>query len=173
MSHLLDVNFLLAGAWQSHADQAKARTWLETQTSFATCPISQLGFLRVSLSPGYRASFADSLAALEDITTRKGAQFIADNLPGVNVPPVTSYSDVTDAYLVALAKAHHFTSTGRSAARPGPRASPKIRCSRARRRRCWRSCNTGLGTRSSALIRFCIRHTPLMSRSSQAARRAD
>ncbi len=106
MSHLLDVNFLLACAWQSHADHAQARAWLEAQTRFATCPISQLGFLRVSLSPGYRASFADALAALEDITTRKGAQFIADDQPGAKVPPVTSYSDMTDAYLVALAKAH-------------------------------------------------------------------
>lgn len=106
MSHLLDVNFLLACAWQSHANHAKARTWLEAQSGFATCPISQLGFLRVSLSPGYRAGFADALAALEDITDRKGAQFIADNLAGNKVPPVTSYSDMTDAYLVALAKAH-------------------------------------------------------------------
>ncbi len=106
MSHLIDVNFLLACAWQSHAKHAKARAWLEAQTSFATCPISQLGFLRVSLSPGYRAGFADALAALEDITDRKGAQFIADDLPGAKVPPVTSYSDMTDAYLVALAKAH-------------------------------------------------------------------
>lgn len=106
MSHLLDVNFLLACAWQSHANHARARTWLEAQPSFATCPISQLGFLRVSLSPGYRASFADALAALEDITNRKGAKFIADDLPGVKVHPVTSYSDMTDAYLVALAKAH-------------------------------------------------------------------
>ena len=106
MSHLLDVNFLLACAWQSHASHAKARAWLEARTSFATCPISQLGFLRVSLSPGYRAGFADALAALEDIATRKGAQFIADDLAGATVPPVTSHSDVTDAYLVALAKAH-------------------------------------------------------------------
>ena len=106
MSHLLDVNFLLACAWQSHANHAKARAWLEAQPSFVTCPISQLGFLRVSLSPGYRAGFADALVALEDITTRKGAQFIADDLTGNKVHPVTSYSDMTDAYLVALAKAH-------------------------------------------------------------------
>lgn len=106
MSHLLDVNFLLACAWQSHANHARARAWLEAQPSFTTCPISQLGFLRVSLSPGYRAGFADALAALEDITDRKGAQFIADDLPGNKVHPVTSYSDMTDAYLVALAKAH-------------------------------------------------------------------
>ncbi len=106
MSHLLDVNFLLACAWQSHASHVKARAWLEAQTSFTTCPISQLGFLRVSMSPGYRASFMDALAALEDITARMGAQFIADDLAGAKAPPVTSYSDMTDAYLVVLAKAH-------------------------------------------------------------------
>jgi hypothetical protein len=106
VSHLLDVNFLLACAWQSHANHAKARAWLEARTSFATCPITQLGFLRVSLSPGYRASFADAMAALEDITKRKEAKFIADDLPGAKVPPVTSFSDMTDAYLVALAKKH-------------------------------------------------------------------
>jgi toxin-antitoxin system PIN domain toxin len=106
VSHLLDVNFLLACAWQSHANHAKARAWLEAQTSFATCPITQLGFLRVSLSPGYRASFSDAMAALEDITNRKQAQFLADDLPGAKVPPVTSFSDMTDAYLVALAKKH-------------------------------------------------------------------
>lgn len=106
MSHLLDVNLLLACAWQSHAEHTKARTWLERQKRFATCPISQLGFLRVSLSPRYRASFADALAALEDITPRKRAEFLADDLPTANLPAVTSHADMTDAYLVALAKAH-------------------------------------------------------------------
>lgn len=106
MSHLLDVNFILACAWQSHASHAKARAWLEAQSSFATCPISELGFLRVSINPGYRAAYADALAALEDITGRKGAQFIAADLPAAKMPAVTSHADTTDAYLVALAKAH-------------------------------------------------------------------
>lgn len=58
------------------------------------------------MSPGYRASFADAKAALEDITNRKEAKFIADDLPEAKVPPFTSFSDMTDAYLVALAKKH-------------------------------------------------------------------
>ena len=106
MSHLLDVDLLLACAWQSHAEHAKARAWLDKQKSFATCPISQLGFLRVSLSPGYRARFADALAALQDITSRNGAEFIADNLPAEKMPAVASHADTTDAYLVALAKTY-------------------------------------------------------------------
>ncbi len=106
MSHLLDVNLLLACAWQSHADHSKACAWLEKQKEFVTCPLTQLGFLRVSLSPGFRADFADALAALEDIITRTGAEYVPDDLPAAKIPAVTSHADVTDAYLVALAKAH-------------------------------------------------------------------
>ncbi len=107
MSHLLDVNFLLACAWQSHTNHREARSWLERQRTFATCPITQLGFLRVSLSPGYRASAPDALAALEDITRRKGAHFLAEGLPVDRLPGIESHSDSTDAYLVTLARHHH------------------------------------------------------------------
>lgn len=106
MSFLLDVNFLLACAWQSHASHTKARAWLEAQSRFTTCPISQLGFLRVSISPGYRASFADALAALENIMERTGARILVDDIPASKVPHVTSHADITDAYLVTLAKVH-------------------------------------------------------------------
>ena len=106
MSYLLDVNLLLASVWRSHAQHAKASAWLDRQSSFATCPIAQLGFLRVSLSPGYRAAPEDALAALEDLTSRKGSSFIADDLRPDRIPAVSSQADVTDAYLVSLAKAH-------------------------------------------------------------------
>jgi predicted nucleic acid-binding protein len=55
--------------------------------------------------PAWRGP-SDAMAALEDITNRKEAKFIANDLPGAKVPPVTSFSDMTDAYLVALAKKH-------------------------------------------------------------------
>jgi predicted nucleic acid-binding protein len=74
MSHLLDVSFLLACGWSSHARHAAARTWLERQSAFATNPLAELGFVRVSMTPGYRASFADAQAALANITSRKQAQ---------------------------------------------------------------------------------------------------
>ena len=106
MSHLLDVDLFLACAWRSHAEHARARAWLEKQKRFATCRISQLGFLRVSLIPGYRAVFADALATLQDITSRQGAAFIADTLAAEELAAVPSHADATDAYLVALAKAH-------------------------------------------------------------------
>jgi len=106
MSHLLDVNLLLACGWRSHKDHTAARDWLSRQQSFATCPISQLGFLRVSMSPAYRASFADAQTALTGITTMRQAQFIRDDLPTDKLPGLGSHADVTDAYLVELARAY-------------------------------------------------------------------
>ncbi len=58
------------------------------------------------MGPGYRAAPEDALAALDDLTSRKGSSFIADDLRPDRIPAVSSHADVTDAYLVSLAKAH-------------------------------------------------------------------
>ena len=105
MTYLLDVNFLLACGWSSHAKHSLARAWMERQRRFATCPLSELGFIRVSMSPGYRASFADAQAALADITSRPQARFIDANLRATHLPTLANHADVTDAYLTALARA--------------------------------------------------------------------
>ncbi len=104
MSYLLDVNFLLACGWRSHAQHAAARAWLERQSEFATNPISELGFLRVSMSPGYRASFVDAQTALAAITDQERCRFLGADLAADQIPVVTHHSDITDAYLVAAAR---------------------------------------------------------------------
>jgi len=106
MSHLLDVNFLLACGWSSHSRHTAARAWLEARSSFTTSPLSELGFIRVSMSPGYRASFTDAQAALGNITSRPQARMVAVDLPVRKLPELTTHADVTDAYLVELARAH-------------------------------------------------------------------
>ena len=105
MIYLLDVNVLLACGWSSHGKHSLARAWMERQRRFATCPLSELGFIRVSMSPGYRASFADAQAALADITSRPQARFIDANLRATQLPALANHSDVTDAYLTELARA--------------------------------------------------------------------
>jgi len=55
-----------------HAQHSQASAWLDRQAGFVTCPLAQLGFLRVSLSPGYRAAPADALAALGDLDVAQG-----------------------------------------------------------------------------------------------------
>lgn len=106
MSHLLDVNFLLACGWISHARHADARAWLESLAAFTTNPLSELGFIRVSMSPGYRATFADAQAALGNITARPEARMVPADFPVAKLPALTAHADVTDAYLVELARAH-------------------------------------------------------------------
>ena len=58
------------------------------------------------MSPAFRANFTDALAALDGIVTRRGASLVHDDLPASNLVPVTGHADITDSYLVALAKTH-------------------------------------------------------------------
>ena len=106
MSHLLDVSFLLACGWSSHPQHAAARAWLEAQSRFNLCALSELGFLRVSLTPGFRATFADAQAALGNITSRPQARLVSVDLSVARLPVLISHADVTDAYFVELARAH-------------------------------------------------------------------
>jgi predicted nucleic acid-binding protein len=103
MSWLLYVNMLLALRWATHPDHVATRGWLNSVDEFYTCPITELGFLRVSLSPWYAADWQaaqDSLAALH---ARPSYRFLPDDVDGSSSPP-TSYRDTTDAHLVALAR---------------------------------------------------------------------
>src|ERR1035441_9051725 len=47
VTFLLDVNMLIAAIWEDHADHARVNAWLGGKKT-ATCPISELGFLRIS-----------------------------------------------------------------------------------------------------------------------------
>lgn len=106
MSHLLDVNFLVACAWQSHTDHVRANRWLNGAKSFATSSATEMGFLRVSMSPAFGAGFSDAMAALEAIVTMRAHRFLRDGTRARSLYPVASSKDVTDAHLVRLAARH-------------------------------------------------------------------
>jgi toxin-antitoxin system PIN domain toxin len=106
MSWLLDVNLLLAWGWESHLRHSEAGAWLDALDVFHTCPIVELGFLRVSMSPGFQATLADAKAVLESLTGRATAKFIPDSARPVDIADVASHRYTTDAYLVKLAGDH-------------------------------------------------------------------
>jgi uncharacterized protein len=106
LSHLLDVNFLIACGWESHAEHFRANRWLSRVRSFATCAISEMGFLRVSLSPAYGARFNDAMAALGAIVGMGTHRFLSDATRAQSLPPVSTSKDVTDAHLIDLAQRH-------------------------------------------------------------------
>ena len=105
MSWLLDVNLLLATRWATHPDHAAAKGWLDFATEFYTCPICELGFVRISLSTAYGASWHDVQQSLQNLHRHPGYRFLVDDVKG-NESPETSYKNTTDAHLVALAKRH-------------------------------------------------------------------
>jgi predicted nucleic acid-binding protein len=47
MTYLLDVNVLLAAIWDEHPNHQRAFEWIKDK-SLAVCPISELGFIRIS-----------------------------------------------------------------------------------------------------------------------------
>lgn len=103
---LLDVNLLLAYGWRSHSDHQQCRSWIARLSAFATCAITELGFLRVSMSPAYRASYQDASRVLHSLTSLQSASFVHCDLPVSKIVPVFSYKDTTDCYLVGLARKH-------------------------------------------------------------------
>ena len=106
MSDLLDVNLLLACAWSGHPDHARANRWLNSVAEFSTAPVTQLGFLRVSMSAAYGASFADAQTALQAILQLPAHRFVNDAVSADSLPTLSNGKDVTDAHFVRLAASH-------------------------------------------------------------------
>lgn len=113
---LLDVNVLLALAWPNHQFHAAATRRLQrSKGRWATCALTELGFIRLSSNPavvGVTKSpwEAASLLALLVNDTR---HFYLDLLPSPaaeaflhDFERILGSKQVTDAYLVTLAGQH-------------------------------------------------------------------
>jgi uncharacterized protein len=106
VSWLLDVNFILASRWITHPDHVNSRSWVDSATEFHTCAITELGFIRISLSDAYQATWEEAQEALAKLHARSGYRFLTDDVDGAASPP-TDFRETTDAHLVTLAKRHN------------------------------------------------------------------
>lgn len=114
---LLDVNVLVALAWPNHTHHGAARTWFTAHRAegWATTPVTEAGLVRVSSN---RAAIPTATTPhiacqlLRELTGTAGHQFWPDDVPlvvgdqsdsQVDSRLVSSYRDVTDAHLLALA----------------------------------------------------------------------
>ena len=105
MRYLLDVNVLLASVWSRHPKFAIADAWLKGK-AVVVCPISELGFLRISSNPkALNFTMTDARMGLEKFLSDTKATRIADDLPALDSKPTKS-DDVTDHYLSDLASRH-------------------------------------------------------------------
>jgi len=115
LTFLLDLNLLLALAWPSHVHHGMAHGWFEGEGSlrWATCPLTQLGFVRLSSNPAFTSDAvtpAAALAMLEAMTALDRHESRPDDVDCVTGTFSTGihmavHRQVTDAYLFALARA--------------------------------------------------------------------
>ena len=82
---LLDVNALVALAWDSHVHHARMRAWFAAHgpAGWATCPVSESGFVRVSSNPKVLPSpigVAAARAVLAALRTAGAHRFLADDV---------------------------------------------------------------------------------------------
>lgn len=105
MIYLLDVNMVIAAIWEDHTHHARADAWLQGK-SVALCPLSELGFLRVSTHPkALKASMSDANSLLTDFWDRAKPDFVPCDLAAVGLKAQKT-DQVTDTYLVLLAEHH-------------------------------------------------------------------
>ncbi len=108
---LLDVNALVALAWDSHVHHAPMRAWFATHRAggWATCPITESGFVRVSSNRHVLPSPIGVHAAREVLALLRaieGHHFVTDDvsLTDQDVPMIAGHRQVTDAHLLTLAR---------------------------------------------------------------------
>ena len=110
---LLDLNILTALLWPAHEHHDVAHRWFGDRGAarWATCSLTQLGFVRLVSNPAFSRdalTAVDALALLAENLTRPGHDFWTD---AVQLPAAVKemegelegYRQLTDAYLLALA----------------------------------------------------------------------
>lgn len=111
---LLDVNVLVALFRQSHIHHEVAHDWFEEQRphGWATCPITENGFLRIVANPSITPEAmrsTDAIALLRRFRESGHHHFWPDRLSYCDEHLLSSaigpgHRQVTDVYLLALAR---------------------------------------------------------------------
>ena len=112
---LLDVNMLIALAWPSHVHHRKAQSWFAKTGSlgWATCPLTQCAFVRISSNPKIipeAVTPKEALALLADVGRHSAHTFWADDISILDDPIpsglLVDHRQITYAYLLGLAIQH-------------------------------------------------------------------
>ena len=110
---LLDVNILTALLWPTHEHHDAAHRWFARRADapWATCSLTQLGFVRIISNPAFSRdalSPVEALALLGENLAHTAHEFWTESL---QLPPAVKgmearlqgHRQLTDAYLLALA----------------------------------------------------------------------
>jgi toxin-antitoxin system PIN domain toxin len=114
---LLDVSVLLAWLWPAHEAHKTAESWIlhHRQEAWASCPITEMGFLRIvtnrSFSPD-APNWVEAIKILRKHTKGNPAHsFWKDSISLVEVGEklggrISGPNQITGAYLLAMAMQH-------------------------------------------------------------------
>ncbi len=113
---LLDINVLIALAWPNHECHQAAHAWFAAHASegWATCPMTQCGFVRISANPRIIAEAvapSAAVALLHRMLAHPQHVFWTDDITFVAATYVSGeriigHRQVTDAYLLGLSLHH-------------------------------------------------------------------
>ena len=111
--YLLDVNVLIALLWEDHESHARVQSWFRRTgaKSFATCALTQAGFVRIVSNPRFSPAAVTVREAKEMLTIvgrLEGHAFWPMNIgfPEASAPfahKLFGHRQVSDAYLLGLA----------------------------------------------------------------------
>jgi len=114
--HLLDVNVLIALFDPGHIHHEGAHRWFASvgNGGWATCPLTENGFVRVLANPAYagrRTTVGDAATRLMQLTQSEHHVFWPDDVSvldasRMDTAELSGHREITDAYLLALAVTH-------------------------------------------------------------------
>lgn len=113
--HLADTNVLIGLTDPMSRFHQLAHAWLARQqdAGWATCPITENGFVRITTNPSYASgqlSFPTAVQLLRSLKNLSGYRFISDDYslfePDGEDFNISGHNQVTDLYLLELAKRH-------------------------------------------------------------------
>ncbi len=116
MRALLDVSMLLALSDVRHVHHQRAQSWRRSQmdeSGWASCPITQNGFVRISAQRSYSnpKPLPEALRLLQNLVARSDHAFWPDDVSildagMIDYTRLLSPKMITDVYLLALAVKH-------------------------------------------------------------------
>lgn len=117
MIALLDVNVLVALAWPNHVHHDAAHAWFSAQrmSGWATCPVTEAGFIRISCNPSavrQTVTPRDAVELLKSLRQQAWHSFWPLDISMAELPSdiltrVQGYRQITDAMLLATAVQRH------------------------------------------------------------------
>ena len=114
MTSLLDVNVLISLLDTNHEHHAATKGWWNNnQDPWASCPITQNGYLRVVTGQKYpnAISINQAIQKLTQVVSTPKHQFLHDDITLLNNQLIVhnhiqGYKQITDVYLLALSVQH-------------------------------------------------------------------